>query len=123
MLQFPKESDVLLDSASITSPFGRERHEAFMPIGHVSIDFSPHCTVDPVRGRIGATSLYMSPALRGLEFARQVFETTRSVGRYFARYVVAEVPVRESEEALERFEKFGDGRPHVSLFHLINFQV
>ena len=43
------------------------------------------------------------------------------MGRYFARYVVAEVPVRESEEAHERFEKFGDGRPEVSLFHITNF--
>jgi len=115
ILQFPQESEALSDTGSDVFPFRRERQKTFMPIGHVSMDFPPTGISDPARGRVGATSLYLSPAIRGLEFGRQVFELMRTVAGRFARYAVIDVPVRESQEAVERFEKFGDGRPEFSL--------
>ncbi|KAK0111119.1 hypothetical protein ONS95_001495 [Cadophora gregata] len=113
--QFPQESECLPDSGSDTFPVQRERKETFMPIGHISLDFPPTGFADPARGRIGATSLYLSPAIRGLEFGRHVFGLMRGVAGRFARYAVMEVPIRETVEAVERFEKFGDGRPEFSL--------
>ncbi|PMD40343.1 hypothetical protein L207DRAFT_582553 [Hyaloscypha variabilis F] len=107
------ENDLLFDTAPII--FARQRSNTFIPIGHVSLDFMPTAIIDPSKGQFGATSLYISPALRGLEFARQAVETTRSVGRHYGRFVVAEAPVRESDEAVERYEKFGDGRPRFSI--------
>lgn len=83
----------------------------------------PTAIIDPSNGQIGATSLYISPALRGQEFARQAVETTRSVGRHYGRFVVAEAPVRESDEAVERYEKFGDGRPRVCLPSLLFVEI
>ncbi|PVH75198.1 hypothetical protein DL98DRAFT_466739 [Cadophora sp. DSE1049] len=115
VLQFPQESEPLSDSGSDNFPLRRERRKAFLPIGHVSMDFPPTGITDPARGRIGATSLYLTPAIRGLEFGRQVFELMRTVASHFARYAVIEVPIRESDEAVERFERFGDGRPEFSL--------
>ncbi|KAE9377562.1 hypothetical protein N431DRAFT_163628 [Stipitochalara longipes BDJ] len=111
--QFPQENDLLFDTAPII--FARQRSNAFIPIGHVSLDFMPTAIIDPSKGQIGATSLYISPALRGQEFARQAVETIKSVGRQYGRFVVAEAPVRESNEAVERYEKFGDGRPRFSI--------
>lgn len=111
VVQFPQEKDCLLDTAPIIFP--RQKYNPFIPIGHVSLDFMPTAIIDPAQGRIGATSLFISPAIRGLDFARQAVEAIRAVGRRYARFVVAEVPVRETDEAVERFVKFGDGRPQV----------
>lgn len=117
VLQFSKEKEPLWDTAPATDSapiaFPRQIREAFIPIGHVSLDFMPATGNDPAQRRIGATSLFISPALRGQDFARQAIETIRSVVRHYARFVVAEAPVRETDEAVERFENFGDGRPKV----------
>ncbi|KAL2068521.1 hypothetical protein VTL71DRAFT_14858 [Oculimacula yallundae] len=120
--QFPIEPNPLKDSSSTllppVHPIAQRPNQKFTPIGHVSLDFPSHISIsnpDPVSGRIGASSLYLSPAVRGLEFASQAVETTKKVGKNFARWVVAEVPVRESQDAVERFERFGDGRPGFSL--------
>lgn len=116
--KFPLEKHALRDSAII--PFERKiQKEEFIPIGHVSLDFtlssSPITTAkteDPV---MGATSLYISPALRGQDFARMAIERISNVARYYVRFVVAEAPVRESCEARERWRRYGDGRPVVCL--------
>ncbi|KAH7381924.1 hypothetical protein BKA64DRAFT_749382 [Cadophora sp. MPI-SDFR-AT-0126] len=115
ILQFPQESKPISDSGSDTFPMRRERQKGFTPIGHVSLDFPPTGITDPSRARIGATSLYLSPAIRGLELGNHVLKLMRGVGSRFARFAVMEVPIRESDEAVERFERFGDGRPEFSL--------
>ncbi|OWP02076.1 hypothetical protein B2J93_1548 [Marssonina coronariae] len=105
--RFPREEEPLADTARLTFP--RRRSEPFVPIGHVALDVAPPGSAPC--DRVGASNFFVSPALRGRELARQAVETTTALASRYARFLVAEVPVRD----MERYERFGDGRPKFSL--------
>lgn len=126
IFHFPLENPPLMDTAPILSPHLRIKE--FVPIGHLSLDLE-HYTGDPsianpVRGRIGASLLYISPVLRGLGLARQSIEAMKYVAAaapFYGKVLTAETLSRESSKQKERYAAFGVPTPKVRLINSILF--
>ena len=128
ILHFPHEKIPLMDTAPrLSSHLGIKE---FIPIGHLSLDFEHYAgdlsIANSAQGRIGASLLYISPVLRGLDFARQSIEAMKYVAAaapFYAKFVTAETVSRESSRQKERYAAFGVPTPKVRMISAFPLRI
>ena len=124
VLHFPLEKCPLIDTAPMICP--RPRVKEFLPIGHVSLDLEHYggdlSIANPIQGRYGGSLLYISPVLRGLDFARQAMEAAKFLAAgppFFGQFLTAETVSRESSRQKERYAAFGVPTPKVRVMAFV----